>query len=68
MIIYVKGAKQMKLIKNLLMILSLTIFIVIAGITLSAIANILASNMTITAVYIVISILLIIAHRAGRRN
>lgn len=58
----------MKLIKNLLMILSLTIFIVIAGITLSAIANILASNMTITAVYIVISILLIIAHRAGRRN
>lgn len=58
----------MKLFKNLLMILSLTIFIVIAGITLSAIANILASNMTITAVYIVISILLIIAHRAGRRN
>ena len=58
----------MKLIKNILTILSLTIFIVIAGITLSAIANILASNMTITAVYIVISILLIIAHRAGRRN
>ena len=58
----------MKLIKNLLMILSLTIFIVIVCCTLSAIANILASNMTITSVYIVISILLIIAHRAERRN
>lgn len=58
----------MKLIKNLLTILLLTILITGAGITLSAIANILASNMTITAVYIVISILLIIAHRAGRRN
>lgn len=58
----------MKLIKNLLMILILTILITGAGITLSAIANILASNMTITAVYIVISILLIIAYKAGRRN
>ena len=58
----------MKLIKNILTILSLTIFIVIAGITLSAIANILASNMTITAVYIVILILLIIAVKAERRN
>lgn len=58
----------MKLIKNSLMILILTIFIVIAGITLSAIANILASNMTITAVYIVILILLIIAVKAERRN
>lgn len=58
----------MKLIKNLLMILILTILITGAGITLSAIANILASNMTITAVYIVISILLIIAYRAGRRG
>lgn len=58
----------MKLIKNILMILILTIFIVIAGITLSAIANILASNMTISSVYIVISILLIITVKAGRRN
>lgn len=58
----------MKLIKNLLMILSLTIFIVIACCTLSAIANFLANNMAISSVYIVISILLIIAHRAGRRN
>ena len=58
----------MKLIKNILTILSLTIFIVIAGCTLSAIANILASNMTITAVYIVILILLIIAVKAERRN
>ena len=58
----------MKLIKNILTILSLTIFIVIAGITLSAIANILASNMTITAVYIVVLILLIIAVKAERRN
>ena len=58
----------MKLIKNLLMILILTILITGVGITLSAIANILASNMAISSVYIVISILLIIAHRAGRRN
>lgn len=58
----------MKLIKNILTILSLTIFIVIAGITLSAIANILASNMTITSVYIVVLILLIIAVKAERRN
>ena len=58
----------MKLIKNILMILIFTILITGAGITLSAIANILASNMTITAVYIVISILLIIAYKAGRRN
>ena len=58
----------MKLIKNILTILSLTIFIVIAGCALSAIANILASNMTITAVYIVILILLIIAVKAERRN
>lgn len=58
----------MKLFKNLLMILSLTIFIVIAGCTLSAIANILASNMAISSVYIVIAILLIIAYRAERRN
>lgn len=58
----------MKLVKNLLMILILTILITGAGITLSAIANILASNMTITAVYIVILILLIIAVKAERRN
>ena len=58
----------MKLIKNLLTILLLTILITGAGITLSAIANILASNMTITAVYIVILILLIIAVKAERRN
>ena len=58
----------MKLIKNLLMILSLTIFIVIVCCTLSAIANFLANNMTITSVYIVIAILLIFAYRAGRRN
>ena len=58
----------MKLIKNLLMILSLTIFIVIAGCTLSAIANILASNMTITSVYIVISIILIALIIKERRN
>ena len=58
----------MKLIKRTLMILILTIFIVIAGITLSAIANILASNMTITAVYIVISIILIILKIKEGRN
>lgn len=58
----------MKLIKNILMILFLTILITGAGITLSAIANILASNMTITAVYIVILILLIIAVKAEKRN
>lgn len=58
----------MKLIRKILMILSLTIFIVIACCTLSAIANILASNMTISSVYIVISILLIIAVKAERRN
>ena len=58
----------MKLVKNLLMILILTILITGAGITLSTIANILASNMTITAVYIVILILLIIAVKAERRN
>ena len=58
----------MKLIKNLLMILSLTIFIVIACCTLSAIANILASNMTITSVYIVISIILIILKIKEGRN
>lgn len=58
----------MKLIKNILMILILTILITGAGITLSAIANILASNMAISSVYIVIAILLIIAYRAERRN
>ena len=58
----------MKLIKNTLMILILTIFTVLAGCTLSAIVNFIASNMTITSVYIVISILLIIAYRAGRRS
>lgn len=58
----------MKLIKNLLMILSLTIFIVIVCCTLSAIANILASNMTITSVYIVISIILIILKIKEGRN
>ena len=58
----------MKLFKNLLMILSLTIFIVIAGCTLSAIANFVASNMTITAVYIVISIILIILKIKEGRN
>lgn len=63
-----KGVKQMKLIKRTLMILSLTIFIVIVCCTLSAIANFVASNMTITAVYIVILILLIIAVKAERRN
>ena len=58
----------MKLIKNILTILSLTIFIVIAGCALLAIENILASNMAISSVYIVIAILLIIAYRAERRN
>ena len=58
----------MKLFKNLLMILSLTIFIVIACCTLSAIANFVASNMTITAVYIVISIILIILKIKEGRN
>ena len=58
----------MKLFKNLLMILSLTIFIVIACCTLSAIANFLASNMTITSVYIVISIILIILKIKEGRN
>lgn len=58
----------MKLIKNLLMILSLTIFIVIVCCTLSAIANFLANNMAISSVYIVISTLLIIAVKAERRN
>lgn len=58
----------MKLIKNLLTILLLTILITGAGITLSAIANILASNMTITAVYIVISIILIILKIKEGRN
>lgn len=58
----------MKLIKNTLIILILTILVTVAGCTVSAIANFIASNMTISSVYIVISILLIIAHRAGRRN
>ena len=58
----------MKLIKNILMILILTIFVTVVACTVSAIVNFLASNMTITAVYIVISILLIIAYKAGRRN
>lgn len=58
----------MKLIKNILMILLLTIFLTGAGITLSAIANFLANNMAISSVYIVIAILLIIAYRAERRN
>lgn len=58
----------MKLIKNSLMILILTILVTVVACTVSAIANFLASNMTITAVYIVISILLIIAYKAGRRN
>ena len=58
----------MKLIKNLLMILSLTILVTVVGCTVSAIANFVASNMTISSVYIVISILLIIAVKAGRRN
>ena len=58
----------MKLFKNLLMILILTILVAVAGCTVSAIANFLAGNMTITSVYIVISILLIIAYKAGRRN
>ena len=63
-----KGAKQMKLIKNLLMILSLTIFIVIACCTLSAIVNFIAENMTITSVYIVISIILITLKIKERRD
>ena len=50
------------------MILILTILITGAGITLSTIVNILASNMAISSVYIVISILLIIAVKAERRN
>ena len=58
----------MKLIRKILTILSLTIFIVIACCTLSAIANILASNMTITSVYIVISIILIILKIKEGRN
>lgn len=58
----------MKLFKNLLMILSLTIFIVIACCTLSAIANFLANNMAISSVYIVISIILIILKIKEGRN
>lgn len=58
----------MKLIKRTLMILILTIFIVIAGITLSAIANFLANNMAISSVYIVISIILIILKIKEGRN
>lgn len=58
----------MKLIKNILMILLLTIFLTGAGITLSAIANFLANNMTITSVYIVIAILLITLKIKERRN
>ncbi len=58
----------MKLIRKILTILSLTIFIVIVCCTLSAIANILASNMTITSVYIVISIILIILKIKEGRN
>ena len=63
-----KGVKQMKLIKNTLMILILTILVTVVGCTVSAIANFVASNMTITAVYIVILILLIISVKAERRN
>ena len=63
-----KGVKQMKLIKNTLMILILTILVTVVGCTVSAIANFVASNMTISSVYIVISILLIITVKAGRRN
>lgn len=58
----------MKLFKNLLMILSLTIFIVIVCCTLSAIANFLANNMAISSVYIVISIILIILKIKEGRN
>lgn len=63
-----KGVKQMKLIKNSLMILILTILVTVAGCTVSAIANFLASNMTITSVYIVISIILIILKIKEGRN
>lgn len=58
----------MKLIKNILMILLLTIFLTGAGITLSAIANFLANNMAISSVYIVISIILIILKIKEGRN
>ena len=58
----------MKLIINILMILILTILIEIVCCKLSAIANFVASNMTITAVYIVISIILIILKIKEGRN
>ena len=58
----------MKLIKNTLMILILTIFTVLAGCTLSAIVNFIAENMTISSVYIVIAILLITLKIKERRN
>lgn len=58
----------MTLIKNILMILFLTIFIVIAGCTLSAIANFIAAYMTISSVYIVIFTILITLKINERRN
>ena len=58
----------MKLIKKTLMILILTIFVTVVACTLSAIANFLANNMTITSVYIVISIILIILKIKEGRN
>ena len=58
----------MKFIRNILMTLLLTIFLTGSGITLSAIANFLASNMTITSVYIVIFSILIILKIKERRD
>ena len=58
----------MKIIKNILMILLLTIFFTGVGLTLSAIANYIASKMTISSVYIVIAILLITLNIKERRN
>lgn len=58
----------MKLIKNLLMILFLTILLTVTGCTLSAIANFIAADMTISSVYIVIFTILITLKIKERRN
>lgn len=59
---------MIKFIKNILMILSLTILLVISATFLSAIVNLIANNANISLVYVVIFTILITLRIKGKEE
>lgn len=59
---------MIKFIKNIFLILSLTILLVVSATTLSAIVNLIANNANISLVYVVIFSILITLRIKGKEE